>query len=51
MSRKIPKVKNKADPARNPYVVPMRNRTGSGNHGDKRKESNKNACRGKHGEE
>lgn len=39
------KQKNKHDPPRNPFVVPMRARTGNGVHKDKRKETNKKACR------
>lgn len=46
MTKKITK-SIKADPVRNPYVVPARIRSGSGTHKDKRKEYNKFACRDK----
>lgn len=46
MTKKYSK-STKADPVRNPYVVPARFRSGSGTHKDKRKENNKFACRDK----
>ena len=45
--RKKNKNKNRVPPARNPFVAPMRVKSGGGTHKDRRKEIKRRICREK----